>query len=326
MPDQPELSVVVPVYGCEGCLRKLHERLVAVLDDLVASFEIVFVDDRGPDDSWAVLRDLADADPRVRALRLSRNFGQQAAITAGLAACDSDWTVVMDCDLQDPPEVIPRLWAKAQEGFDIVFGRRAARTHSRFRLLAARAYFRFLQTFVGAQISGDFGAFTLISRRARTALLSMPDADRHYVPMLLWIGFEQAAVEYELAERHAGESAYTLGGLIRLAVSGVMFQTTSLLRWVIYAGISLALAGFLVAIFLVVSYFLIEPYPGWTSMIVVILITSGFLAVSTGVTGLYVGSVFRQVKGRPLFLVESEYHANARVAASSSNGEREVRS
>jgi len=322
-----ELSVVVPVYGCEGCLRSLHARLVAVLEDLVQSFEIIFVDDRGPDNSWPVLCELADGDNRVRALRLSRNFGQQAAITAGLAASRSSWTVVMDCDLQDPPELIPRLWAKAREGYDIVFGRRAARTHSAFRRLAAKTYFRFLRTFLGVRISGDFGAFTLISRRAREAVLSMPDVDRHYVPMLLWVGFEQAAVEYDLEERHdAGRSSYSFGTLIRLAVAGVLFQTTALLRWIIYAGITLALVGFAFAAFLIVSYFLTEPYPGWTSLVVVILVTSGFVALSTGVTGLYVGSVFRQVKGRPLYLIDTEYRGGAELETRTTRVEREMQS
>ena len=324
----PVLSVVVPVYGCEGCLRRLHARLVAVLEELVDSFEIVFVDDRGPDNSWPVLCELADADPRVRALRLSRNFGQQAAITAGLSATRASWTVVMDCDLQDPPEVIPRLWAKAQEGYDIVFGRRQARTHTFFRRLAAGTYFRFLRTILGVNINPEFGAFSLISARAREAVLSMPDADRHYVPMLLWVGYDQAAVEYELEERFAGKSGYTLGSLIRLAVAGVLFQTTSLLRWIIYAGIALALGGFAFAGFLVIQYlFADHPYPGWTSLIVVMLVTSGFLALSTGVTGLYVGNVFRQVKGRPLYLVDAEYRGDVSEAeAPRRRFEREVSS
>lgn len=321
-----QLSVVVPVYGCEGCLWKLHERLAAVLGDLVESFEIVFVDDRGHDNSWSVLREIADADTRVRAIRLSRNFGQQAAITAGLAATRSAWTVVMDCDLQDPPEVIPRMWAKAQEGYDVVFGRRANRTHSSFRRHAAKAYSRFLRTFVGAEIPADFGAFTLISRRVREATLAMPDADRHYVPMLLWVGYDQASIEYELEPRFAGESSYSVRSLIALAVAGVLFQTTSLLRWIIYAGIALALGGFVVAAFLIVSYFLIDPYPGWTSLVVVILVTSGFVALSTGVTGLYVGNVFRQVKSRPLYLVDTEYRAGSEAAAGGERVQREVQS
>jgi len=313
-----ELSVVVPVYGCEGCLVALHERLVAALEPLVADFELILVDDRGPDDSWEVMRKLADQDDRVRALRLSRNFGQQAAITAGLAAARSPWTVVMDCDLQDPPEVIPRLWAKAHEGYDIVFGRRVTRSHAPFRLLGAKAYFLFLKTFLGVNMSGDFGAFTIISRRVRETVLAMPDADRHYVPMLLWVGYEQTAVEYEHEERFAGQSSYSLVGLAKHAVAGVMFHTTSLLRWIIYAGLGLAVAGFMFALFLIASYFLIDdPYPGWTSLVVVILVTTGFLTLSTGITGLYVGSVFRQVKGRPLYILDTEYETAATTEGTS---------
>jgi polyisoprenyl-phosphate glycosyltransferase len=321
-----ELSVVIPVYRCRDCLPELHRRLTEALESVSGDVEIVFVEDGGADGSWEVLSELATRDPRVKAYRLSRNFGQHAAITAGLSKATGRWVVVMDCDLQDPPEIIPRLWAKAQEGYDVVFGKRAARTHSVVRRLAAKAYFRFLRSILGVQISGNFGAFTLISRRAREAVLSMPDVDRHYVPMLLWVGYEQAAVEYDLEQRYAGESSYSFSALVRLAVTGVLFQTTSLLRWIIYAGISLALAGFAVAGFLIVSYYFITPYPGWTSLVVVILVTSGFVALSTGVTGLYVGNVFRQVKGRPLYLVESEYRAGTEIHAQSGPFEREVQS
>jgi polyisoprenyl-phosphate glycosyltransferase len=303
-----DLAVVVPVYGCAGCLVALHERLVRVLDDLGISFELIFVDDRATDDSWSILRDLADRDERVRAIRLSRNFGQQAAITAGLAACRSRWTVVMDCDLQDPPEMIPRLWAKAQEGFDVVLGRRRTRKHSVFRRLAAKAYFHFLKTVVGGEAHGDISTFSLISARVRDAVLTFPDQDRQYVPMLLWTGFEQTAVSYDGDPRFdGGKSSYTLGTLMRVAVAGVLFQTTTLLRWIIYLGLFVASAGFLLACYLVAAYFFISPPPGWTSLVVTMLITTGVLTISTGVTGLYVGNVFREVKGRPLYLVDVEY-------------------
>jgi dolichol-phosphate mannosyltransferase len=302
-----ELSVVVPVYGCADCLEALYGRLVAVLEPLT-EFELIFVDDRGPDASWSVLRNLADQDSRVRLIRLSRNFGQQAAITAGLSKTQARWTVVLDCDLQDPPELIPELLAAGRAGHDVVFARRVARDHSWLRRLGARAYFGFMRVVLGVSIDGGFGAFTLISSRARDSLLALPDADRHYVPMLLWIGYEQTSVDYTVGPRHSGESSYTLGALVRLAISGLMFQTTTLLRWIIYVGIILALLGMLFAVLLVGSYFWIDdPYPGWTSLIVVILVTSGVVALSTGVTGLYVGSVYRQVKARPLFLIDTEY-------------------
>jgi polyisoprenyl-phosphate glycosyltransferase len=301
---QVEVSVVVPVYRCVECLGALHERLTQALTGLGVSYEIVFVDDRSPDDAWSTLTEIASRDHAVHALRLSRNFGQQAAITAGLGESSGKWTVVMDCDLQDPPELIPRLYAKAQEGHDVVLARRKSRRHSVFRLLAARLYFGFLRTFLKAQIDSGFGAFSMISSKARTAFLSVPDADRHYVPILLWIGFEQTSIEFEQAERYSGKSSYSFGSLMRLALSGIFFQTASLLRWIIYLGFAFAFVGVCLAIFFVISYFWFEPYPGWTSLAVLILLSSGMIIASTGITGLYVGMIFKQVKNRPLFIVD----------------------
>src|SRR5439155_18948295 len=177
------------------------------------------------------------------------------------------WTVVMDCDLQDPPELIPRLYAKAQEGYDIVLARRAQRTHSPLRMLAAKLYFKAIKIFLGVDISGQYGAFSIVSAKARAAFLSVPDSDRHYVPILFWIGFERADVELAQAERYAGESSYSFGSLVSLAAQGIFFQTTTLLRWVIYAGFAIAAAGMLLAVLLVVSRFFYHPYPGWTSVI-----------------------------------------------------------
>ena len=264
------------------------------------------MDDRSPDGAWQILRELTIADPRVRALRLSRNFGQQAAITAGIGASRSTWTVVMDCDLQDPPEFVADLYAKAQEGFDIVLGRRKEKKHSFFRLLAARLYFRFLRLFLGVHISGEYGSFSIIAAKVREAFLRVPDRDRHYLPILLWLGFNRASIDYEHGERHAGKSSYSLRSLVRLAVEGVFFQTASLLRWIVYLGFCVALAGALLAVALIVLAILVNPPPGWTSLAVLILLVGGFIIVSTGVTGLYIGKIFQQVKNRPLFLVDEE--------------------
>jgi dolichol-phosphate mannosyltransferase len=270
------------------------------------SYELIFVDDRSPDGAWQVLRELTVADSHVRALRLSRNFGQQAAITAGIGAGRGSWTVVMDCDLQDPPEFVADLYAKAQEGFDIVLGRRKEKKHSFFRLLAARLYFRFLRLFLGVHISGEYGSFSIIAAKVREAFLRVPDRDRHYLPILLWLGFNRASVDYEHGERHAGKSSYSLRSLVRLAVEGVFFQTASLLRWIVYLGFCVALAGALLAVALIVLAIVVNPPPGWTSLAVLTLLVGGFIIVSTGVTGLYIGKIFQQVKNRPLFLVDEE--------------------
>ena len=307
-----DLSVVLPVYRCAECIRPLHGRLTATLQALSLDYELIFVDDRSPDGAWTVLRELAAEDGSVRALRLSRNFGQQAAITAGIGASHGSWTVVMDCDLQDPPEVIADLYIRAQEGFDIVLGRRQRRKHSFFRLLAARLYFKFIALFLGVHISGEYGSFSIISAKVRDAFLRVPDRDRHYLPILLWLGFNRSSIEYEHGQRPAGESSYSLRALARLAAEGVFFQTATLLKWIVYVGFWVASAGVLLAIALIILSVVTNPAPGWTSLAVLQLLVGGFIIASTGVTGLYIGKIFQQVKNRPLFLIDEEIGVGAR--------------
>lgn len=299
-----ELSVVVPVYGCRDCVKELHERIVKAVEPVTSSFEVIFVDDRSPDRSWPVLEGLAGADGRVKALRLSRNFGQHAAITAGLAAGTGEWTVVMDCDLQDPPEAIPSLYARAKEGFDLVLARRRQRSHSPFRLALARVYFKLLNTFMGTDIDGSYGTFSILNRKVVDAYLSLGDRDRHYLFVLYWLGFEHGTIEVEHKDRAAGRSSYTLGRLLRHAVSGVFFQTTTLLLYIVYLGFVVAGLGVLWAIYLIYLYAVVHQPTGYTSLAVLILVIGGFIIISTGVTGLYIGRVFQQVKGRPLYVVD----------------------
>jgi glycosyltransferase involved in cell wall biosynthesis len=321
-----ELSVVVPVYGCRECLPELHERLTRQLKAITSEYEVVLVDDRSPDASWSVLKGLASSDPHVKAIRLSRNFGQHNAITAGLAACQGDWTVVMDCDLQDPPEEIPTLYDAARHGgFDLVLARRASRSHSWLRLLLARVYFKLLNTFMGTNIDGSYGTFSILSRKVVKAYLGLGDRDRHYLFVLQWLGFEQGSIQFQQGARAGGSSAYTLGRLIRHAVRGVFFQTTNVLLYIVYLGFLLAGGGVILAIYFVYLVTVAHPPPGWTSVMVLLLIVGGFIIVSTGVTGLYIGRVFEQVKGRPLYVVD-EVAQQPRTASRAKSERREVES
>jgi len=299
-----ELSVVVPVYGCAGCLAELHRRLGASLEEITDNYELVFVDDRGPDDAWSVLEALGQQDPRVRALRLARNFGQHAAITAGLAATRGRWVVVMDCDLQDPPEAIHRLYAAAQDGYDVVFGRRQTRAAPGWRRSSARAYFRLLNTFTGSSLEGSYGTFSILNSQVVDAFLRVRDRDRHYLLILQWLGFEHTAVDYDHAARHLGDSSYSPVTLLRHALNGLLFQTTVLLRFIVYAGFLLSALGAALATYFVVAKLTGSAYPGWTSLAVFTLTIGGFTIISTGVTGLYVGKVFEQVKQRPLYVID----------------------
>lgn len=303
--DRPvELSVVVPVYGCSDCLRALHERVTTAVQGITDSYEIVLVDDCDNRGSWEVSAELARQDSRVKAYRLSRNFGQHAAITAGLAQCSGKWAVVMDCDLQDPPENIPLLYRKAIEGYDVVLARRKEKRHSLLRRMASRLYFKLMNVFNRTPLDGEFGSFSIISRKVIDTFLQFQDCERHYLFILQWIGFRSASIEYEHAARHSGSSSYDLSRLITHALDGMFFQTTILLRWIVYLGFWISSAGFLLAAYFVYMYLAHSVVPGFTSLVVLILVIGGFIIMSTGITGLYIGKVFNQVKGRPLYVID----------------------
>jgi polyisoprenyl-phosphate glycosyltransferase len=303
--ERVRLSVVVPVFGCVGCLDALYERLTRSVADVTDSWELVFVDDRSVDGGWEVLRRLARADERVRAFRLSRNFGQDAAITAGLASAQGDWAVVMDCDLQEAPEDIPRLWAAAGEGYEVVRTLRRGWRHPPLRRWTSRVYRRLT---MDADTRPEYSNLCLISRRVIDAFLRLRDREREFMIALDWLGFDATTIEIDHHDRLDGESGYTLERLIRVALAGMYFRSTMLLRLVVFVGFAVALAGILLAGFEIADYF-IEPektVPGYTSLAVLLLVLAGFIIVSVGVVGLYVGRIFEQVKDRPLYLIDAE--------------------
>jgi dolichol-phosphate mannosyltransferase len=299
-----EISVVVPVYGCRGCLSELHSRLCATLEPLSGEFEIVLVDDGSPDDSWQILRELTATDGRVVALRLSRNFGQHAAITAGLAASRGRWVAVMDCDHQDPPEEIPRQYAKALEGYDVVLSRREERVQSLPRRLAASAYFRLHNMIARGNLHTNYTNLSVVSRKVVDSFLALRDHDRQYLLILHWLGFRRAELEVKQSDRHSGRSSYSLRQLARVAVDGLFFQSTVLLRWIVYLGFLVALGGAALAAYALVSWITGNHLPSWTALPMFGLFLAAFIIISGGVTGLYVGKIFDQVKGRPLFVVD----------------------
>ena len=300
-----ELSVVIPVYGCAGCLRALHERLTASLLAVTPDYEIVLVDDRSTDGAWEIMRELAGEDARLKIVRLSRNFGQHAAITAGLTRATGAWTVVMDCDLQEPPEEIPRLYAKAQEGYDVVRGVRRGRRHNAFRRFSATLYRRMLSEREGGEI--EFSTLSIISRKVVAAFLELRDRDREYQLVLDWLGFTQASLTFEHADRVGDSpSAYGLRELLRVAFDGIFFRTTVLLRVIVFAGFCIAAAGMLLGAYAVYSRYVRDTPPGYTSIVVLLVLLTGFIIIALGVVGLYVGRIFDQVKGRPLFVVDEQ--------------------
>ncbi|WP_395450922.1 glycosyltransferase family 2 protein [Aminobacter sp. UC22_36] len=300
---RPHISVVVPCFGCTGTLKPLHERLTAVLERLTERHEIVFVDDRGPQDQWPVLSEIAARDNRVRIVRMSRNFGQQIAITAGLSECSGDYAVVMDCDLQDPPEFIPDLWRAAQKGFDIVYASRYLGDPAG-RRMANRLYFWVMNVVVGYKADPGLGSFSLLSRQVINAYLRFEEQERHYLFILRWLGFDSVTLSYERNARTVGSSSYTLKTLLSHSIQGFFFQSTAPLLWILWLGLVSAGGSVALGIFFLVNAVFGNPPEGFTALITVNLMIGSVLLTCVGGLGLYVSRIFEIVKGRPLYVVD----------------------
>ena len=305
------LSIVSPVYKAEECLPELHRRMVAAAAQITPDFELVLVDDASPDRSWVILKELAARDPRVKALRLSRNFGQHYAISAGLDHALGEWVVVMDCDLQDPPEEIGTLYRQAQEGHDLVFARRQDRKDAWLKRARSRLFARFISWLTGTRFDGAVSNFSVCSRRAVEAFRQYRERDRAYFMIMSDIGYPMVFLDVEHAPRFAGTTSYSFGKLIRFALQVVVSASTRPLRLSIRFGALVSLASFLFAVVLVARYFLINVgVPGWTTLAVLISFFFGLLFIQLGIMGLYLGRVFEESKRRPLYHIADRLNEN----------------
>jgi polyisoprenyl-phosphate glycosyltransferase len=307
----PRLSVVSPVYRAEACLEELHRRLTATLQSMGADYELIFVDDGSPDRSGEVLAAIAARDPLVTVLQLSRNFGQHPAILAGLEESRGEWVVVMDCDLQEPPEDIPRLLAKAEEGFDVVLTHRRRSRHNWLRRATSAAWFSFINLLSDLPVMPDLGTFSVISRQVVDELLRMPNRYSHYQRLVRWMGFRQAFIEIEHASRYdGGRSSYSLAALVRHGFTGIVAHSTRLLTLSIYAGFAfVAFSMLLFGYVLFLKFFRGVGVAGWTSLMAAIWLIGGAILSSLGVIGLYLARVVDEVKQRPPFIVRERLHA-----------------
>jgi polyisoprenyl-phosphate glycosyltransferase len=301
-----ELSVVIPVYGCANSLRILHQRVSKVLDSLTSSYEIVLVDDGSPDGAWDVLSEIAITDPHVKAVRLSRNFGQHAAITAGLARSHSRFTVVMDCDLQDPPEEIPRLYSKALAGYQVVLTRRPRRRQPLMRRISGSVYFRVRKALVGGSLENNMPNLSVLSRKVVDAYLRLGEQNRQYLLIVDWLGFPYTVVDIAQDERYVGKSSYTWGTLLRVAIDGLFFQSTRALRWIVYAGLLIAGSGLGLLVYVIATALAGNRVSGWSGFAVLFLLVAGIMTIAGGLAALYIGKIFDQVKGRPLYVIDAE--------------------
>jgi dolichol-phosphate mannosyltransferase len=300
-------SIVIPVFNEEAVLPVLLRRLDLLLARLDGPAEAIFVDDGSSDSSAIVLQAFARRDARFRYIGLSRNFGHQVAITAGMDAAQGKAIVVMDADLQDPPEVVEQLIAKWQEGYDVVYARRLSRAgESRFKRATAHLFYRMLDRMASVGIPADVGDFRLIDRKVLDALRQMPERDRFVRGMIAWLGFRQTEVAFHRLERAAGETKYPLFKMVRLAMNAALGFSDAPLRLAIWSGLvvsclALLYGGWVLTLWMSNDSHLVA---GWSSTIVIVSLLCGMNMLMTGIVGLYIGRIHAEVKHRPLYVVQ----------------------
>ena len=303
---RPRLTIVSPVYRSDAIVPEFVRRTCEAARQVSEQFELLLVEDGSPDNSWAAIVDECTRDPRVKGVQLSRNFGQQPAITAGLSLARGEYVVVMDSDLQDDPAFIPVLYEKAREGYDIVFARKRIRQFGALRNLTTSLYYALLRWLASIEYDPHIGAYSIIARRVVDAFLEFGDYRRGYVVVLGWLGFRRSHVDVEHRERPIGRSTYTPFALFTHAVTLAITYSDKPLRMSIYFGLTLSTFSFLLGIWFAINYFTSNVGQlalGWTSVILSHLFMSGLLLISLGVVGLYIGRIFEQVKHRPIFVV-----------------------
>jgi polyisoprenyl-phosphate glycosyltransferase len=303
--DTRSLSVVAPCYNEKAGIAEFHRRVSAVCSDLVGkSYEIVLVNDGSTDGTLDILLQLADNDPHVVVVDLARNYGHQIALSAGLELCTGHRVLILDADLQDPPELLPAMMREMDKGFDVVCGQRNNRAgESWFKQASARGFYRLLQRLVDVKVSLDTGDFRLMSRRAIDHLNAMPERYRFIRGMVSWIGLRQTAIVYDRDKRFAGETHYPLRKMIALALDAITSFSVVPLRIASHLGFFMGLMGIVALIYTIGAWMAGHTVPGWTSLAVLSLIIGSGQFLVLGIFGEYLGRMYMETKQRPLYIV-----------------------
>jgi dolichol-phosphate mannosyltransferase len=314
----PALSIVVPCYNEEACLAELHGRLTAAARSAAGEdYEIVLVNDGSRDRSWEMMRALSAQDPRLVAINLSRNHGHQLALTAGLDLCSGGRILIIDADLQDPPELLRDMLAEMdRQRADVVYAVRRARAgETAFKRGTAKLFYRLLSRLAEIEIPRDTGDFRLMSRRALDALLSLPEQARFIRGMVAWVGFRQVPIAYDRAERHAGQSKYPLSKMVRFALDAVTGFSTAPLRMASHIGLWLVAASALLVAYIAVGFLSGSAIQGWTSLMLVVVVLGAVQMFVLGMIGEYLGRLYMESKHRPLYIVaEIAGHAGGQAS------------
>jgi glycosyltransferase involved in cell wall biosynthesis len=304
MTDQPELSVVIPVFNEEINIGPMYDRLLVALSDKVSGLEILYVDDGSADSSWEKISELAIRDERVRGVRFARNFGHQAALTAGVDVARGRAVVIIDGDMQDPPEVIPQMVDRWREGIEVVYGQRESREgETWFKLATASAFYRILRGITNVDIPVDTGDFRLMGPRAVAAFRAMPERNRFIRGLVSWIGFPQAAVMYQRQARQAGGTKFPVRKMIRFALDGITSFSFFPLRLATWTGFGVSIFAFLYIVVVLILKATGVSWLGYTSLMASILFLGGVQLLMIGIMGEYLARIFDEVKRRPLYLV-----------------------
>ena len=312
-----DLCVVVPAYNESEGLREFHQRLAAVLDQLDLRSEVLYIDDGSRDNTYAVMESLRTADPRVSTLKLSRNFGKELALTAGLDHADADAVIVIDADLQDPPELIPQFIRHWREGNDIVYGTRSSRAgETGLKKLTAAGFYRVMSKLSATPVPRDTGDYRLLSRRALEGLKQLRERQRFMKGLFTWVGFQQKAVVYDRDPRFAGSSKFNYWRLWNFALEGITSFSTAPLRIATYVGVLTALLAFVFGLFVFGKALLFgDPVRGYPTLMVVVLFLGGAQLMALGLIGEYLGRLYMEAKQRPLYLIDAHHAAQENKAS-----------
>jgi dolichol-phosphate mannosyltransferase len=303
-------SIVIPLYNEEEVIGECIKRVEGVCKNLDGDYEVIFVNDGSADKTVELTLKACDRNPKIKLLSFSRNFGHQIAITAGMDNASGDAVIVMDADLQDPPETIPKLIAKYNEGYDVVYAVRSKRKgETAFKRITSKVFYRFLRFMCNIDIPVDTGDFRLISRKVCDVMKSLTERNRYVRGLVSWVGFKQAAVEYIREERFAGETKYPLRKMLKLSMDGITSFSTKPLTMSKNLGFATAAAGFIYMIIVILNKFAFgKTVAGWASLAVLILLIGGVQLIMLGIVGEYIARIFDESKNRPLYIIEDKYN------------------
>ena len=300
-------SIVSPVYRAEKILPILVSEINLVMERIGEDYEIILVDDRSPDNSWEVMKVLSSQNPKIKSIRLSRNFGQHSAIFAGLTKTKGDWVVVMDCDMQDQPKEIAKLYKKALEGYDIVLGQRENRKDKFLKKLSSKLFYKVFNYLSGGQFNNEIGNFGIYKKKVIDSILNINDYIKFFPLFINWVGFKSTSIPIEHSSREEGKSSYSISRLLKLAFNVIISFSDKPLRLFINFGLGISILSFILGIYylyLAVTHRITQP--GFSSLILSIWFLSGIIISCIGIVGVYLGKTFDQTKNRPTFIIDEE--------------------